>query len=122
MLPESQRLRNRRDFRLVYSRGRSFVNPMLVLYARPTGQGPVRVGFSISKKVGGAVDRNRIKRRLRVIMRAHAAKLRPGHDVVLVGRTRLKDATFREIQATVQELLRRAKLLDLSDVPPAPEA
>ena len=119
MLPESQRLRNRRDFRLVYSRGRSFVNPMLVLYARPTGEGPCRVGFSISKKLGGAVDRNRIKRRLRELVREHSTKLRPGYDVVLVGRSRLKDAGFVEMRQALEELLRRARLLER---PPVPEA
>lgn len=87
---------------------------MLVLYVRPTREGACRIGFSISKKLGGAVERNRIKRRLREVMRSHLgqlAKLRPARDVVLVGRSRLKDASFASIESAVTDVLGRAKLL-----------
>ncbi len=112
VLPESNRLRSKRDFKLTYARGRSFVHPMLVLYVRPTRGDACRIGFSISKKLGGSVDRNRIKRRLRETLRANAVKLRPGHDVVFVGRSRLKEAAFDSIAGAVGELLRRAKLVE----------
>ena len=111
MLPRSQRLRVRRDFRIVYSKGRSLANPWLVLYSRVTKHADCRIGFSISKKLGGAVERNRIKRRLREIMRSHSAKLRPGWDVVIVGRSRLQDADFQAIAQSVHDLLQRARLL-----------
>ena len=117
MLPESNRLRSKRDFRLAYKKGRSFANPMLVLYVRPTRGDACRIGFSISKKLGGAVERNRIKRRLREVLRAKAAKLSPGFDVILVGRVRLKDAPFNEIDGAVVELLNRAKMLANDDAP-----
>ena len=111
MLPESNRLRSKRDFKLAYKKGRSFVNPMLVLYVRPTRGDACRIGFSISKKLGGAVERNRIKRRLREVLRANAAKLSPGFDVILVGRGRLKDASFQSMAIAVADLLQRARLL-----------
>ena len=99
---------------------------MLVLYVRPTREGACRIGFSISKKLGGAVERNRIKRRLREVFRAklaHPAKLRPACDVVIVGRSRLKDAAFESIESAVADVLKRANLLvavnDAAEPPPA---
>lgn len=95
---------------------------MLVLYVRPTRGDACRIGFSISKKLGGSVERNRIKRRLREVMRAHlgqTAKLRPDCDVVIVGRSRLKDASFDSIESAVAEMLKRAKLVvDIPTPPP----
>jgi ribonuclease P protein component len=88
---------------------------MLVLYVRPTRGDACRIGFSISKKLGGAVERNRIKRRLREVLRAKAAKLSPGFDVIMVGRGRLREATFSEIDAAVVELLNRARILASED-------
>src|SRR5205809_561598 len=95
MLPKEKRLRANRDFRLIYARGRSFANPVAVLhimwragdYARAAPG--ARIGFVVSKKQGGAVARNRIKRRLREAVRLRMAELREGpFDVILVGRTR----------------------------------
>jgi ribonuclease P protein component len=123
VLPAANRLRRKRDFKLAYNKGRSFVHPMLVLYVRPTREGACRIGFSISKKLGGAVERNRIKRRLREVMRtyvAQPAKLRPACDVVLVGRGRLKDATFEAIEGAVADVLKRAKLLRTFAEPAGP--
>ena len=111
MLAKPNRLRARRDFKTVYSRGRSVVHPMLVLYHRPSRQKECRIGFSISKKLGGAVERNRIKRRLREAVRENLVKLRPKRDVVFVGRSRLKDADYEAICAVVRELLKRADLV-----------
>jgi ribonuclease P protein component len=111
VLPETNRLRSKRDFKLTYKRGRSFVHPMLVLYVRPNREDACRIGFSISKKLGGSVERNRIKRRLREVFRANVMKLKPGFDVILVGRSRLKEAAFQAINDSVVEMLDRAKLM-----------
>ena len=117
MLPTEQRLRNNRDFRAIYARGRSYVHPLAVLYSvRRTGDAVTaapgrRIGFVVSKKQGDAVVRNRIKRRLREAVRLRLSDLRDGpYDVIFVGRGRLKTALWSEVQAAVDELLRRAGL------------
>ena len=117
MLPSKYRLRENHDFRHVYSRGRSYVHPMAVLYVmlRDAGAAPQspdhRVGFVVSKKQGNAVVRNRIKRRLREAFRTHQGKLRQGlFDLVFVARSPLKNAEWLAVQTTVNSLLKRADL------------
>ena len=82
-----QRLRQRADF-LATATGSKVPTAAFVLQTRRRDDsGPVRVGFTVSKKVGNAVERNRVRRRLREIVRQAAAGcLRPGHDYVLIGR------------------------------------
>ena len=112
MLPNSMRLRSNKDFRRVYAKGRSYVHPLLVLYALPNPEVSVRFGFSVSKKLGGAVQRNRVKRRLREVCRARIEQLKPGFDFVVVARKQLADADFQMIQATADELFRKARALE----------
>jgi ribonuclease P protein component len=82
-----ERLRQRRDF-LAAAAGASAATAGFVLQERRRGDdGPARVGFTVSKKVGGAVERNRVRRQLREIVRLSAATgLHAGSDYVVVGR------------------------------------
>ena len=82
-----ERLRRRKDF-LAAATGVSAPTPGFVVQERQRGDGgPARVGFTISKKVGGAVERNRVRRQLREIVRLSAATgLHAGSDYVVVGR------------------------------------
>ena len=111
MLPKPNRLRASRDFKRTYSRGRSYVHPILVLYVLPNRTENRRIGFSLSKKLGDAVDRNRMKRRLREACRMPMETAQNGFDAILVGRSRLGQASFGEIQTVINELFRRARLL-----------
>ena len=104
-----QRLRRPRDFALVRREGRSWPGRLLVLAARPNGLDMNRFGFSVSKRVGNAVTRNRVKRRLR-----EAARLRdvsPGWDILLIARADAAGAGYHELEGSMTNLLKRAKLL-----------
>jgi len=117
MLPAAQRLRNSEDFRIVYKRGRSYVSEyaVLIVLRRPydsLAPPTRRIGIVVSKKQGGAVVRNRIKRRLREAVRLTVPLLLEGpYDMIWVGRGRLKAAAWPEVRAVVVELLRRARLV-----------
>ena len=102
------RLRQRADF-LAAAAGAKAPVAAFVLQARKRREnGSVRVGFTVSKKVGNAVERNRIRRRLREIVRlAPAAQMRPGHDYVLIGRRPALSAPFQRMAEDFERALRR---------------
>ena len=106
-----ERLRQRADF-LAAARGPKAATPAFVLQARQRGDdGPVRIGFTVSKKVGGAVERNRVRRRLRAVVRLAAEQdFRPGHDYVLIGRRSALSLPFERMTEDFDGALRRLRV------------
>ena len=103
------RLTRSAEFERIRRQGRSHGNRYLVLYTFPREAGgdpaQARLGVSVSRRVGGAVDRNRVKRLLREAFGAEAAKLPPGSDAVVVARPDVLELAEREGLAGVQEAL-----------------
>jgi len=111
------RLSRSAEFERVYRQGRSHGNRFLVLYAFPRGgEDEPRVGFSVSRKVGGAVDRNRVKRLLREAFAARPGGLPAGHDVVVVARPDVRELAEREglagVSRALDELVDKAGLAE----------
>ena len=88
-----------------------FGDGYLVLYARKNRTGRSRVGITVSKKLGHAVVRNRVRRRLREIYRLHEDSFCPGWDIVVVARSRAVDAPFDRLTASYLSLAGRAGIL-----------
>jgi len=111
--PRRRRLSRSAEFERVYRQGRSKGNRFLVLYAFPreddVGDGP-RLGLSVSRRVGGAVDRNRVKRVLREAFWEEAERLPSGSDYVVVARPDARDLAEREGMSGVRTAL--AELVD----------
>lgn len=105
------RLKANSDFQRVRREGRSWSHPLIVLIARANGLTESRLGIAAGKAVGGAVKRNRAKRRLRAAIRLAATTLSAGWDVVLVARPGLPDADWPEVVGAFTQLLKRAKIL-----------
>jgi ribonuclease P protein component len=115
--PKRGRLSRSAEFERVYRQGRSVGNRFLVLYAFPRaadaagGDGP-RLGLSVSRKVGGAVDRNRVKRLLREAFAGELERVPADHDVVLVARPAARELAEREglegVRRALGELVGRA--------------
>ena len=121
MPPKRGRLSRSAEFERVYRQGRSHGNRHLVLYAFPRGEGGTdedvpRIGLSVSRKVGGAVDRNKVKRLLREAFSEEAERLPAGHDVVVVARPEARELAEREglagIRAALAELVEKAAAKD----------
>ena len=79
-------LKKNRDFKRVYGHKKSAGNHLLVLYVAPNGGARNSLGISVSRKVGGAVVRNRVKRCIREQYRLHESYLQTGYDMVVVAR------------------------------------
>ncbi len=85
-------------FRRAYNRGKSAADSRLALYIRRSGRKANRLGLTVSTKVGCAVVRNRIRRRLREIYRLNEDKLNAGYDVVVVARVRAAQSGYRQLE------------------------
>ena len=97
------------QYALVYNKGSSWVSDLVVMKALPNGLTLSRHGFSISRRVGKAVVRNRVKRLLREILRL--TPLQPGWDIIFIARPMAASADYTELEKSVKGLLSRARLL-----------
>jgi len=79
--------------------------------SEPDNVGSSRIGFSVSRRVGGAVQRNRVKRRLREVIRRKLPRIAPGYDLVITARPGAADARMETLEQDVAVLLARARLL-----------
>ncbi|HQD40901.1 MAG: ribonuclease P protein component [Firmicutes bacterium] len=90
-------LKKNQDFRFVYEKGRKITGKRAVLYVAPAFQQPTRIGIVVSKKVGSAVVRNRLKRVFRELYRLNSSNFKPGYMIVNVVRGRAKVSSFAEL-------------------------
>ena len=111
-MKREQRLTRKSQYTTVYSQGKSWVNELLVMKAIPNGLEFSRFGFSVSKRVGKAVVRNRVRRRLRECL--FLAPCKPGWDMVFIARTTTSKADYHQLKRAVEELTRRAHLIKLT--------
>ena len=92
-------LKGNSRFRRLYHRGASAANRYFVMYCGRNHTPENRVGLTVSAKLGCAVVRNRVRRRLREIYRLNAHKFKPGYDIVVVARSRSVGAPYQKLEA-----------------------
>jgi len=102
-------LTSRTQYNSVYRHGKVWANNLVVMKAMPNGLNLSRYGFSVTKKVGKAVQRNRVKRLLREIVRVQS--LKPGWDIVFIARPAAVNADYHKLEGAMTKLLTRAQLL-----------
>ena len=106
-----QSVKKNTRFRYIYANGVTSADRLLVLHYLGNGLEESRFGICVSGKVGKAVVRNKIKRRLKEILRANIAAVPGGYDIIFVVRVRCADADFCEIKRSAEKLLTRVGLL-----------
>lgn len=103
-------LKENSAFRRLYYRGQSAANRYLVVYCRRNRLHVTRLGLTVSAKLGHAVVRNRLRRRLREIYRSNEAKA--GYDIVVVARSAAVDAEFSDLSRSLTALLAKLELTE----------
>lgn len=107
-----ERLKKDSEYRTVYKKGKSTADANLVMYILKKDQGEEkRFGFTISKKIGKAVVRNRIRRILKEVCRLNEGKLSGSFDMILVARTPVVDKSYQQIESSFLCLAQRSRLI-----------
>jgi ribonuclease P protein component len=112
-------LRSAADFQQIQSHSRSRAHPLLFVRYRRNGLERTRYGISTGRKVGSAVVRNRIRRRLRTVLRSRDPQVERGFDILLVARQQAAGVKQVELDAAVAQLFKGAHLLSASESRPA---
>lgn len=117
-LPRAARITRRDEFARVRTKGKSYPGPLFVLGIWKSGlPEPARVGVITTRKTGGAVERNRARRRLRELVRVTRPKLQPGFWLVLVARKPITTCTAPDLKKEWLRLAGKASIL----IPPQPD-
>jgi ribonuclease P protein component len=110
-LQKKYRLRRREDFRKVFRTGRSVANREFVVYTKPKKTGTIRLGISISRRVGNAVRRNRIKRQMKEITREWIKDISSNEDIIVIVRKPVSNMNYLQIQSSLRHVLGKARVL-----------
>ena len=103
-------LRRRADFEAIGRDGTARATSLLVLRWLRTERGETRVGLSTPRTLGGAVQRNRVRRRLRSVLRERIGRIGPGWDILLIARPPAGDASQAQLGAAIDALLERSEI------------
>lgn len=98
-------LKNSREFAAVYNDGKSKANKYLVMYVLPNDLNEIRIGISVSKKVGNSIVRHRLTRLIRETYRLHKEELACGFDIVVIARASAKDKSYWQIESAFLHLV-----------------
>ena len=104
-------LKENRLFRRLYAKGKTAASPYLAVYCRRNGTKGNRLGITVSTKLGNAVKRNRVRRRLREVYRLNEHRLRMGYDIVIVARYRSVRARYSDLDKSFLVLAKKLGLL-----------
>lgn len=104
-------LKKNSDFKKVYNRKKSYANKYLVMYVMENGTDTIRLGVSVSKKVGNSIVRHRLARLIREAFRLNSHKVMRGLDIVVVARAGLSDKGYKETESAMLHLLSIHKVI-----------
>lgn len=103
-------LKQNHEFRRLYHKGKSAVSPYFAIYCRKTGRPESRLGITTGVKLGHAVKRNFVRRRIRELYRTNESRFAPGYDIVVVARTRAIFGRYAELERSFLFLMKKLGL------------
>jgi len=104
------RLRSSADFERLRNEGRVWRHPFLTMSVAPNALGHNRYGFIVSRRLGGAVVRNRARRLLREAVRLSMPRLKPGFDITFIARNEIVGQPYSNVKGALEDVFKRAKL------------
>ena len=104
------RVKKEKDFNAIFQEGKSVANRKFVVYRLENSEQHFRVGLSVSKKLGNAVTRNQIKRRIRHVLIAHKDQIIENLDFVVIARKGVEEMNYTEIEKNLLHVLRLANI------------
>ncbi|MDO5648981.1 MAG: ribonuclease P protein component [Gallicola sp.] len=103
-MEKSIRLRKNREYTVVYKKGKRYWNHQFTMVVKRNNRPGTRVGFSVNTKYGNAVERNRIKRQLREIIRLNYDTMKKGYDIILIPKKNTKELDYQQLEKSVKHL------------------
>ncbi len=104
-----ERIRKRQEFLDVTQNGQKYYTPHFIVFLKPNPQGLLRLGVTVSRRVGKAVKRNRVKRLLREFFRLHKYQLPKGHDIVIIAKPKAATLTYHDVVKELGKLLCKSR-------------
>lgn len=109
---KDRRIKKNKEFQEVFKKGESFANRQFVVYVlKKQEQEHFRIGLSVSKKIGNAVTRNRVKRYIRQVFLELQERIEVGNDYIIVARKPTSEMDFHETKSSLTHVLKRASVL-----------
>ncbi len=99
-------LRKNEEFKKVYNNGRNYWNRNLILYVMKNNLGYNRVGYSITKKVGNSVVRNKLRRRMKEIYRLNLLDLEKGYDLVFIPKKNVTEISYKTLESAMLHIIK----------------
>ncbi|HSH34929.1 ribonuclease P protein component [Schnuerera sp.] len=112
-MKKKYRLRNNDDFQKVYKKGKKYWNRNLILFVMKNGLDYSRVGFTVSKKIGNSVIRNRVKRRLKEIFRKNFNNMKEEYDIIIIPKKNVINIEHKELESAMFHILKLANMLKI---------
>lgn len=114
-MEKTSSMKYNRDFRYLYNKGKSFAGAYLVIYVKKAGKRENILGITVTKKIGNAVTRNRVRRLIRECYRLRESEINTGYKIVVVARGRAAEADFYAIRNDMGYLLKKSGLIAADD-------
>ena len=111
VMEKKYRLRKNLEFKRVYSGGKNYWNRNLTLYIKKNNMEETRLGITITKKIGNAVVRNRIKRRIKEIYRKKFFRIKSGYDLIFIPKKNVVDISYKELESAIIHILKLSNML-----------
>lgn len=105
------RLRKNMEFKKVYSGGKNYWNRNLILYIRKNKLSESRYGITITKKIGNAVVRNKIRRRMKEIYRLNIYRIKDGYDLIFIPKKNVVELSYKELESAIIHILKISGML-----------